>query len=205
MTSAATTSNDPIIAQANLTLLDAIQRVALSQMHTNSPDAQSEPISHERDISADHWVASVLLDINKAQIYFRVHFSTATSRKLLAQQLHVDAKNFEAITSHDQMKEFCNVVMGRIKGMLSAELDKESTSKVFLPKVDPSYDNFSKIPTPGSGAVYDQRWWRISWTDGELILFARVKSQSGFGAETMKSLANEQIILMDNDGEIEML
>jgi hypothetical protein len=134
-----------------------------------------------------------------------VHFSTSTSRKILARQLRVDAKKFEAITSHDQMKEFCNIVMGRIKGMLRAELDQESTTKVFLPKVDPSYDNFGVVAASNSNtAVYDQRWWRICWDDGEIILFARVKSLSGFGAETMKSLANEQIILMDKEGEIEM-
>ena len=192
------------IEQANSTLLEAIQRVALSQMQTVDPNAKSEAISRDYDISSDHWIASVLLDINKAQVYFRVHFSTATSRKLLAKQLKVDAKNFEAITSHDQMKEFCNVVMGRIKGMLRAELDQESTTKVFLPKVDPSYDNFGVVPPAASQAVYDQCWWRIFWDEGEFILFARVKSQSGFGAETLKSLANEQIILLDNEGEIEM-
>ena len=195
---------DTAIAEANLSLLDAIQRVALSHIQTADPAARSESILKERDISGDHWVASVLLDVNKAQIYFRVHFSTVISRKLLSKQLGIDPKTFEAATSHDQVKEFCNIVMGRIKGMLSLDLDKESTSKVFLPKVDPSYDAFSVVPVLVPPCSNVARWWRISWGEGELILFARVKSASGFGPETMSSLANEKIILLDNEGDIEM-
>jgi hypothetical protein len=43
------------------------------------------------------------------------------------------------------------------------------------------------------------------WGGGEFILFARVKSAGGFGEEVLKSLSQVHVILVDNQGDIEML
>jgi len=187
-----------------LTILDALQNISLAQIQLAKPDAKLEGLDKSTDISQDHWVASVLLDTSKAEIYFRVHFSTVIGRALLADHLKSDPTSFDPASALDHLKEYCNVIMGRIKGALTSEMDSNSITKVFLPSVDPSYDRYKIIPT-GNEKVFEERWWRIVWGGGEFILFARVKSAGGFGESVLKSLSQVHVILVDNQGEIEML
>jgi hypothetical protein len=194
--------NAAVIAQ--LGILDAIEKLSHNQVLLGMPDAKVAPLEKGRDISQDHWVASVLLDTSKAQVYFRVHFATSISRKLLADHLHSDPKLFEPTTAHDHLREFCNVVMGRIKGALAPEIDLSSQKKVFLPKLDPSYDKYKIIPT-GNEKVDEERWWRITGSAGELILYARARSEGGFSAEVLKGLSQVHVIIVSNDGDIELL
>ena len=194
--------SDPISSQ--VTLLEAIQKIALAQVQTIEPGAASEPFDKSRDISQDHWVASIILDTKKAEVFLRVHFSTSIGRQMLANHLKSDPKTFAAASVLDHLKEFCNVIMGRIKGALNPEMDMASITKVFVPNVDPSYDKYTIIPT-GTENILEERWWRIHWSHGEIILYARVKSAAGFGEEVLKRLSLEPVIVVDNEGEIEML
>ena len=60
---------------------------------------------------------------------------------------------------------------------------------VFLPKLNPSYDYYRIIPT-GMVNVMEERWWSITWpNNGELLMYARVKSDIGFHDATLKLLA----------------
>ena len=186
------------------TILEAIERLATQHIGLFIPGVKSFPLEVATDISSDHWVASVLLNASKAQIYFRVHFSTALSRSLLADQFKTDPSQINPLTAHDHLKEFCNLVMGRVKGALSPELSVEEKTKVFLPKIDPSYDTYKEAPI-GTEKALEESWWRMVWDSGELMMYAKVKSAGGFSNNVLAALAQDNVIIVDNDGDIEFL
>jgi len=201
MTDSALAPNE-VITQT--TILEAIERLATQHIGLFIPGVKSFPLDVAKDISSDHWVASVLLNASRAQIHFRVHFSTALSRTLLADHFKTDPTQINPLTAHDHLKEFCNLIMGRVKGALSPELNMDEKTKVFLPKVDPSYDNYKKVPV-GTEKAIEERWWRMVWEGGELMMYAKVKSAGGFSNNVLAALAQDNVISVDNEGDIELL
>lgn len=181
-------------------LLNALVKQSVDQLKPFIGDVVAFPIDRPIDISDDHWVASVLLDATKAQIYFRVHFKTAHSRQLLGSK--VGSGDYEAKTTHDFIKEYCNMVMGKIKAALGPEIDAEAKKKVFIPQVDPSYDRFAKIPT-GQEVAEEERWWRMLWPKGEMNMYAKVKSDAGFTENVLNSLSQDKVVTVDNEGDID--
>lgn len=186
------------------TILEAIERLAKQHIALFIPGVKSFPLEAQKDISSDHWVASVLLNASKAQIHFRVHFSTALSRNLLADHFKTDPTQINPLTAHDHLREFCNLIMGRVKGALAPELSMDEKTKVFLPKVDPSYDNYKKVPA-GTEKAIEERWWRMVWDGGELMMYAKVKSAGGFSNNVLAALAQDNVIVVDNEGDIDFL
>ena len=56
-------------------------------------------------------------------------------------------RSIKPSTAQDSLKEYCNLVMGKLKSVLRTELTGDEATKVFLPNIDPSFDNFGKVPT----------------------------------------------------------
>ena len=194
-----------LLNRSQLSLLDAIEKLSLALLLSSEPNAQVVPIGENRKFEHDHWVASVLLDTSKASVNFRVHFSTTSGRNLLASSFKADPASLTPEHVLDFLKEYCNLVMGYMKGALAGDLGKEESQTVFLPKLDPSYDHYKIIPT-GLVKVMEERWWSITWPDnGEILLYARVKSDTGFHDATFKSLAAAHQISIDNGGDVEFL
>ena len=194
-----------LLTKSQLSLLDAIEKLSLALILPAEPNAQLFVLEKTRKFEQDHWVASVLLDTSKASVNFRVHFATLNGRHLLASSSKSDPLSVTPLQVLDFLKEYCNLVMGYIKGALASDLGKDESQKVFLPKLDPSYDNYRIIPT-GLVKVMEERWWSITWpNNGELFLYARVKSDTGFHDATFKSLAEAHQISIDNAGDVEFL
>jgi hypothetical protein len=188
---------------AEVAILDCLQRSSHRHFTAFVPDAESLPLD-AGDLSADHWVASVLLNTSKAQVVLRVHFSSAVGRLLLSKAIREDPHSIQPSSAHDFLKEFCNVVMGKVKGILVSEIGKDEAREVFLPHIEPSYDRFGKVP----GTAQDDqevRWWRLKWADGELILFGRATAAQGFTEALMLELSKTGVLLVDDGGEIEFL
>ena len=194
-----------LLTKSQLSLLDAIEKLSLALILPAEPNAQLFLLEKTRKFEQDHWVASVLLDTSKASVNFRVHFATLNGRHLLATSSKSDPLSVTPLQVLDYLKEYCNLVMGHTKAALAGDLGKEEGQKVFLPKLDPSYDLYRIIPT-GLVKVVEERWWSITWpNNGELFLYARVKSDTGFHDATFKSLAEAHQISIDNAGEVEFL
>jgi len=75
---------------------------------------------------------------------------------------------------------------------------------VFLPKVDPSYDTYKEAPV-GTEKALEERWWRIVWNAGEMMMYAKVKSAGGFSNNVLAALAQDNVIVVDNAGDIDFL
>jgi hypothetical protein len=199
-----TTDNLEPIKNAEIAILDCLERFSQRQMSTHLAGVESLALDGEKDLSADHWVASVLLNTTKAQVLLRVHFSSAAGRAILATASSEDAKAIQPTSAHDFLKEFCNVVMGKIKGILVREAGKDEAQKVFLPSIEPSYDRYGRVPD-ANGQALERRWWRLKWAEGEILLFARATATLGFTAETMEGLSKTGILMLDDGGEVEFL
>ena len=194
-----------LLAKSQLSLLDAIEKLSLALLLPSEANAQLVTLEKSRKFDQDHWVASVLLDTSRASVNFRVHFSTTNGRHLLASSFQADPTSLTPEQVLDFLKEYCNLVMGYTKGALAGDLGKEDLQTVFLPKLAPSYDKYKILPT-GLVKVLEERWWSITWPDnGEILLYARVKSDTGFHDATFKSLAAAHQISIDNGGDVEFL
>jgi hypothetical protein len=187
---------------AQSAILDCLQRFSLQQFTNIAADAKSLDLEKKMDLSNDHWVASVLLSVSKAQVLLRVHFSSAVGRAILAEGSKEDPRSIQPASAHDFLKEFCNVVMGRVKGILTTDAGVEEAKKVFLPSIEPSFDRFGVVPDVKDVAI-DQRWWRIEWGGGAVVIFGRATASQGFTDGILQSLAKENIVSLDDGGDID--
>lgn len=187
---------------AQIAILNCLKRFSDQQFKTYISDSRIEDLAKSQDLSFDHWVASVLFSTTKASVCFRVHFTSSTSRSLLANSSKLAPEAVKPTTAQDFLKEYCNVVMGRIKGILSKEVHVDETRKVFLPQVDPSFDEFGIVPT-GTERVVEEAWWRVLWDGGEIVVYGRAKASGGFTEETLAALGAEAIVTMDDEGDID--
>ena len=187
---------------AQIAILNCLKRFSDQQFQTYIKESRIEDLAKSQDLSFDHWVASVLFSTTKASVCFRVHFTSSTSRSLLANTQKADPSSVKPTTAQDFLKEYCNVVMGRIKGILSKEVEVDETRKVFLPQVDPSFDEFGIVPT-GSEKVVEEAWWRVIWEGGELVVYGRAKASGGFTQDTLEALGQEAIVSLDDEGDID--
>ena len=185
-----------------LAILKCVKRISLEHFNSFIPEAQVAPLKSDQDMSHDHWVSSVILTTEKASVFLRVHFSSATGRSLIAGFLEEDPDVFSPDEPQDFLKEFCNVVMGRAKGFLSSNVDPKNKSEVFIPEITPSYDEFGVIPTQKE-KIIEEDWWRITWGEDELILYGKAKAMDGFTAEALEALGQETIISIGDDGEVD--
>ena len=187
---------------AQAAIIDCLQRFSLQQFTNFAADAKMLDLDRKMDLSNDHWVASVLLSVSKAQVLLRVHFSSAVGRAILAESSEEDPRSIQPTSAHDFLKEFCNVVMGRVKGILTTNAGTEEARKVFLPSIEPSFDRFGVVPDVEDAAI-GQRWWRVQWAGGEVVIFGRATASQGFTDEALQSLAKENIVSLDDAGDID--
>ena len=178
-----------LLTKSQVSLLDALEKLSLALLQPTEPNANLFALDDTRKFEQVHWVAAIILDTLIASVNFRVHFATTNGRHLLAANSKSDPLSFTPEEVLDFLKEYCNLVMGHIKGALAGDLGEEALKTVFLPRLDPSYDNYKIIPT-GLVKVIEERWWSFTWPDnGEVFIYAQVKSVTGFNDATFKSLA----------------
>ena len=178
-----------LLTKSQVSLLDALEKLSLALLLPTEPNANLFALDDTRKFEQDHWVASIILDTLIASVNFRVHFATTNGRHLLAANSKSDPLSFTPEEVLDFLKEYCNLVMGYLKGAMVGDLGREETKVVFLPTLNPSYDYYRIIP-PSLVKVMEERWWSITWpNNGELLLYARVKTDIGFHDATFKSLA----------------
>ena len=197
-------SNEEKVA-AQAAILGCIKRFMQQQFAGIIPEVNMVDLEAQRDLSADHWVASVLLNTAKAQVLLRIHFSSASGRALLARTLQEDPKSLQPASAHDFLKETCNVVMGKLKGILVAVSESDDARRVFLPNIEPSFDRYGIVPR-GSEAPVEESWWRIYWGNGaELVAYARATATAGFSDDTMQALSQQAIVSVNDFGDIDFL
>lgn len=186
---------------AQAAILDCLQRFSLQQFKNISVDAKMFDLEKQTDMSNDHWVASVLLSVSKVQVLLRVHFSSAVGRAILAEGSKEDPQSIQPASAHDYLKEFCNVIMGKLKGILTVDAGVEDAKKVFLPNIEPSFDRFGVVPE--ADAANDQRWWQITWIGGSVVIYGRATASRGFTDGVLQQLAKENIVCIDDGGDID--
>jgi hypothetical protein len=183
-------------------ILEAVKRLALDVLQLTIPEAQISLIDGGNKVDCDHWVSSTLLDVSKAQILMRVHFQTTASR-FVTRKYFGGQSGHTAVTTHDQIKEYCNIVMGRIKAALSQDVDSETIKQVFLPKIEAGYDRFEKIQETTEPMVQEM-WWKIEMEESfELIMYAMVKSETPFNSDLIARITSNHGVASDDEGEVE--
>jgi hypothetical protein len=183
-------------------ILEAVKRVALEVLQLTIPVAQISQIEGGNKVDFDHWVSSTLLDVSKAQILMRVHFQTTDSR-FFTRKYFGGQNGHKAVTTHDQIKEYCNIVMGRIKAALSQDVDSETIKQVFFPKIEAGYDRFEKIQESTEPMVQEM-WWKIEMEESfELIMYAMVKSDTPFDSDLIARMTSNHGVASDDEGEVE--
>lgn len=192
-------NNDKVSAQ--LAVLDCMRRFSLQQFTNLMPGVQLGELNGSLDLSRDHWVASVLLTYSKAQVAMRVHFSSGAGRAILAANVNDDPRSLQPLTAQDFLKEYCNIVMGKVKAILTAGI-RDEVQKVFLPQIEPSFDRYGWIPRPDEEKT-GECWWRLHWMGGELIVYGRATAAQGFDENVLKALSEEKIVSMDDGGDID--
>ena len=188
---------------AEVAINNFVKRVSLEHFHNFKPDANLCPLEENRDLSNDHWVSSVLITTDKASINFRIHFSSVMGKQLLADAFGESPAEFSHVEVQDFLKEFCNVIVGQVKTFLSSESDPDNPGKVFVPEIEPSYDEYGVVNKQDKPTNED--WWKIVWDDQELVLCSEVNCGDNFTAETLKQLSNQGILSVTHDGKVESI
>ena len=194
-------SKDELVL-SRLAILNAVKDVALEVLQFTVSDAQFVEIEGENIVDCDHWVSSTLLDVSRAKILMRVHFQTTDSRFYTGKHFG-EGNSLKAVTTHDQIKEYCNMVMGRIKAGLCADIETEVIKQVFLPKIEPGFDRFEKVQESTESMVQEM-WWKIQMKENfELIMYAMVKSDTPFDSNLIASITSSHGVSADDEGEVE--
>jgi hypothetical protein len=182
-------------------ILNVMEKTTVKFMEQLCSATKLMKIENPIKASFDHWVASVILDTSKAKLMVRVHFKTKTSRKLL--NAAVEGEVLEPEVTHDHMREYCNMVMGRLKALISDDLEDEVIRKVFLPEVQPSYDDYQNIPV-GDELPSEERWWKLELghPDDYLLIYGSVTGDQLFDRKILASLAKDDVVSLDDSGEI---
>ena len=198
------TSATPIaIRDAQLAVLDFLKNFSCQTFSSRYTVSRVEEFARCRNMNADHWVASVMLPMSKVSVTFRVHFTSVQSRRLLSMQSDATPSSIKPKSAQDSLKEYCNVVMGKLKSVLRSEFVGDESRKVFVPFVDPSFDKYGLVPS-GDEKLVEETWWRIVWDGGEIIAYGKAIAKQAFCEETFEGLAKESsIVSIDDEGDVD--
>ena len=191
-----------LVALSTATILDALGREAKRIMSVHDTVAEFSVVKQQASAEEDHWVASVVYSAAKTEIYFRVHFSTVLSRRLVEGLFKEFAIEPNAEHAHDYLSEYCNQVVGHIKTALHADLSEEDQRRVFVPAVAPSYDRYEEIPSSDCLNI-GERWWQVVWPEGKILIYASVKGEASLDMETLKKLDVDQGLSLNDHGKFE--
>ena len=188
------------VKESQSVLLNFLKNVSCQQFSIKYASATNQEFVKPTNLSADHWVASVILPMAKVSVAFRVHFTSVQGRKVLAttklKEDLISPKN-----AHDSLKEYCNIVMGKLKAAIADEMQNGEMSNVFVPEMSPSYDNFGTVPT---GDVVKETWWRLVWEGGELICYGKAVTKGGFSPKTLEELNKDvSVVSFDDEGDVD--
>jgi hypothetical protein len=191
-----------LVVLSTATILDALGREAQRIISSHDSVAEFSIVKEQSSAEDDHWVASVVYSAAKTEIYFRVHFSTTISRRLVEGLFKEFAIEPNAQHAHDYFSEYCNQVVGCIKSALHADLSEEDQRRVFVPAVAPSYDRYSEVPGSNSLNI-EERWWQVAWPEGKLLIYASVKGEASLDIETLRKLEKDQGLSIDDKGNLQ--
>lgn len=199
-------TNGQIIAQ--VTLLRAIENISLATINVAQPGARIAMIETEEDQLGDHWISTIGFDGDTVKINFAVHFQTKTGRELAASDMSLDSKLLNAGTCRDYLNEFGNLVVGRIKNVLSSSMSLNFIAKTFVPRLTPSEDEV--VGETAESKILEERWWKITWSTGptagcSLLLYAHINCSGPLTDETLKKVAKEHVAVLNHKGEVEFL
>jgi hypothetical protein len=183
-------------------ILGAIGDSALQIMRITIEEAQLVEVEGGLSVDYDHWVSSTFLDMSKAQILMRVHFKTVDSRYFTT-MFFGGKSGHRPQTTHDQVKEFSNMVMGRVKTAISSESNSQELVQVYLPKVEAGFDNFEKAVISSESTVQEKSWKLILDEDRTLLIFAKVKGEVAFTRELIDRLTSNVGVAVDDEGDID--
>ena len=188
---------------AQKAVIEFLKNFSCQQFSKYYTEARTEDLSETRDLKHDHWVACVALPMVNVSVNFQVHFTSAQSRALLSMASSTNPRSIKPSTAQDSLKEYCNLVMGKLKSVLRTELTGDEATRVFLPNIDPSFDNFGKVPT-GKEDLIQEAWWRIIWDGGELLAYGKANVKQSFNQNTIQQLNKESSLMaIDDEGDVD--
>ena len=190
--------------KAKAAILDLLRKLSKEQMMTIQPSLIIGRVEKGRDLSSDHWVSSTLITTPKVSLCFRVHFSSDVGKQLVIDTLGDESEIPSLDDIKDYFKEFCNIVVGRAKTFITDgdDLDNEQKHQTWLPEVNPAFDEFGVV-AEGKSEPQDHLWWKISWNDSEIVLYAKVIALENFSLESLKNIDDNPIISVDDEGSVE--
>ena len=197
-------TNGQIIAQA--TLLRAIENLSLATINLAEPGARICMIDEDEDQLGDHWISNIGFDGGSVQVELAVHFQTKTGRNLIASDGGMDSKLLNARTCRDYLNEFGNLVVGRIKSVLSSTMTLKCIDKTFVPHLSPSEDEVIGVTL--ASKILEERWWKITWATGplagdSLLLYTKVNCSESLSDEALKKISREHVAALNHKGEVE--
>ena len=188
------------VKESQSALLEFLKNLSSQQFSIKYATSHTENITKPTDLSMDHWVASVILPMSRVSVAFRVHFTSVQGRKVLVTK-ELDQEDISPQNAHDSLKEYCNIVMGKLKAAIADEMQKGEALNVFVPELDPSYDNFGTVP---SGDIIKEAWWRLIWDDTELICYGKAIAKEGFSPKTIEELSKDiSVVSFDDEGDVD--
>ena len=150
---------------------EVVQECSLNVLRSTSKIDALEMTRYEpgEDLTHDHWVCSLSIDLGPATVYIKVHFDSRTARRLANRYRIIKNQDLPVSMLSDYMREYLNLMMGDIKTRYGCELETVS-----VPKIAPTYDQGTSMH---SDTDINSTFWKIAWKDSQVILGCFVSVQ----------------------------
>jgi len=182
-------------------LVNSCATLSLKQvLHCKEDLVETRLLSETEDLSYDHWICCIVVSFKELSVTFSVHFSSKAARRLASVGTGKSVEELNPKTSHDFMREYCNMTAGAIKDkLLKCDFETQDTRAVMLPVQEPSFDT-------GSLEAKEGGWlsnWLLSFNqDTSLICSGKIDAENPGKIKNIENLDNPAIMI-DDSGEIE--
>ena len=185
-------------------LLDLVNSCALLSLkhvlHCNEDEVESKLLDLTEDLTYDHWICCIVVSFKELSITFSVHFSSKAARYFTSAGTGKPIDTLDPKTSHDFMREYCNMTAGAIKDkLLKCDFESQDVRAVMLPVQKPSFDI-------GSHEGKVSGWlsnWRLSFNQqASLICSGKIDSENAGKIKNIEKL-DDPAIMIDDSGDVE--
>ena len=144
------------------------------------------------DMTFDHWIGAVMVNIDEARIHIKVHFESRIARHLATSHRISSTEKMPVFIYGDYIKEYLNLLMGEIKRKYNAK-----NIELSVPQLMPSYDR--GVPSE-DGVDLNMALWKIVFPKGSLLLSCYIAPYGD-----LNNLQNRKNTQKDENNVIELL
>lgn len=143
---------------------DIVRDISVSRLGQYTKlDTRLEEVKGRSFPVLGHWMALNLCSGQDVKIIFKVHFDTNIARQLCQKAFDEEWQKISLDYAHDFMKEYCNLVSGKLKQVFNS---RKIQIGIGLPFVTRGFDDvfFEAI----NGSRSQKYMWKISTASGVL-------------------------------------